>query len=85
MAKNFFECEKPLMEEPPADVVLEIDYIRKPGHKKEEVDIKRRQREGFVVCGAIGALNEASLFYKKNHCGEDANYEYTLNLAKTFQ
>ena len=85
MAKNFFECEKPLMEEPPADVVLEIDYIRKPGHDKEEVDIKRRQREGFVVCGAIGALNEASLFYKKNHCGEDANYEYTLNLAKTFQ
>jgi hypothetical protein len=86
MEKNFFQCEKPLMEEPPANAVLEIDYIRPPGqHHKLGVDVKRRQREGFVVCGVIGALNEASLFYKKNHCGEDANYEYTLSLAKTFK
>ena len=85
MEKNFFECDHALMEEPPADVVLESNYIRPPGSDKQQVDVKRRQREGFTVCGIIGALNEASLFYKKHHCGDSANYEYTLNLAKSFK
>lgn len=82
MTKDFFECESPLMEEPPSNVVVESDYKFPPGGTRKEIDTKTAQREGFMVCTITSALNEAAVFYKKNHCNGEGNMEKTLNLAK---
>lgn len=55
MPQNFFECEQPLLEEPPSNVGLESNSKHPPGGAVKPVKIfkntKEAQREGFVVGG----------------------------------
>lgn len=81
MVKDFFECDSPLLEEPPLDVVEKSDYKHPPGGSRTDLDPMNAKREGFVVCGMIGALNDAGVFFKEHHCGGGTgNFEKTLNL-----
>jgi len=80
MAKDFFECESPLVEEPPENVVLENDFKVLMGGERKELNREMSQREGFMVCGVLGALNDASRFFKVHHCGDKGNMAMTLNL-----
>jgi len=80
MLKNFFECRSPLMKVPPGEIIKEVDYKKPPGGGKKLIGETERKREGFVVCGIISALNDASKYFKKNHCSP-GNLEETLDLA----
>jgi len=81
MEKNFFECDSPLMEEPPSNIVLESDFKLPPGGARSDLNTMMSQREGFVVCALIGGLNDASRFFKVHHC-DGGNLDLTLNLNK---
>lgn len=82
LPKNFFSCESPLLEEPPMDIGSGKYLYRKPPFvdKKVELSAVVEKREAFMICASIGFLNEASLFYKNRHCGDDANLKKELNL-----
>mmetsp|Transcript_17222 Transcript_17222/g.32595 ORF Transcript_17222/g.32595 Transcript_17222/m.32595 type:complete len:558 (+) Transcript_17222:73-1746(+) len=80
MVKDFFECDSPLLEEPPMDVIQTTDYKHPPGGSRTELDPKNAKMEGFVVCGMIGALNDAAMYFKEHHCDGAVNFEKTLNL-----
>jgi hypothetical protein len=79
MVKTFFECESPLLEEPPSNIVAESDYQQFPKGKRKSLDEKHAKREGFLVCGILAALNDASRFFKEHHC-KGGNMEMTMNL-----
>lgn len=79
MPQNFFECEQPLLEEPPSNVVLESNYKHPPGGARKDIDTKQAQREGFVVCGVIGAVNDAGRYFKSHHC-QNGNLALETNL-----
>mmetsp|Transcript_20415 Transcript_20415/g.30987 ORF Transcript_20415/g.30987 Transcript_20415/m.30987 type:complete len:576 (+) Transcript_20415:255-1982(+) len=82
MDKQFFTCDSPLMEEPPSDIVPSSDWKMPPGGTRKDLTPIVAKKEGFMVCGVIGALNDAATFYKKHHCPEgEGNMSKTLNLA----
>lgn len=77
---GFFDCQQPLIREPPRDVALIYNYTHYgDGTNKtwEGRDYKYVKRNAFMLCSMTSALNEASTFYKQQHCGDDANYEKT--------
>ena len=84
MVKTFFECESPLLEEPPSNVVLESDYKQFPKGERTEIKVKAAQREGFMICGIMGAMNAASRFFKTHHCKGAGNTDMTMNLVNLF-
>lgn len=80
MKKDFFTCESPLMEEPPNNIVAKSDFKLPPGGEKKELNTKMSKREGFMVCGILGALNDAGRFFKDNSCNGEGNTSNVLNL-----
>ena len=49
--------------------------------KKVEYSAVTEKREAFMICASAGFLNEAALFYKNRHCGDDvANVKKELSL-----
>ena len=43
---------------------------------------RRRSNEAFVACTMIAAINEASGYFKRHHCGKEANWESSLYLGQ---
>ncbi|KAL7543879.1 hypothetical protein ACHAXR_013282 [Thalassiosira sp. AJA248-18] len=80
--KNFFSCESPLLEEPPMDIGSGKYLYKIPPFldKKVEFSAVVEKREAFMICSSIGFLNEAALFYKNRHCGDDANLKKDIGL-----
>ena len=39
----------------------------------------RKLREAFAACAVIQAVNEASGYFKRKHCGDKANWDSKLN------
>lgn len=77
---NFFDCEEPLIREPPTNVALLYNFSHYgdgSNHTWEGKDYKYVKRNAFMLCSMTAGLNDAATFYKKNHCGDDANYEKT--------
>ena len=68
------------MKLPPSEIIKEVNFKQTPGGNKKDISETFRKREGFLVCGILAALNDASRFYKKNHCSP-GNLEETLDLA----
>ena len=82
---NFFSCQEPLMSEPPKDVALVYNYSHYgDGSNQTWYNYKFVKRNAFMLCSMTTALNDAATFYKKHHCGNDANYEkiWTWHKAK---
>mmetsp|Transcript_17211 Transcript_17211/g.19652 ORF Transcript_17211/g.19652 Transcript_17211/m.19652 type:complete len:527 (+) Transcript_17211:223-1803(+) len=82
MVKDFFECESPLMEFPPEDVIEKSLFKHIFNDKEKELTQVQARREGFMVCGILGALNDAATFFKEHSCNGDASYAKTVNLNK---
>jgi hypothetical protein len=89
LKKNFISCEKALMKTPPSDIDTKYDYFiapppasgKYPGEpEKKTFSKKQAKREAFMMCGLISAVNEASLYFKKNNCGPDANFDRTYTI-----
>lgn len=79
---DFFSCDEPLMEEIPSDVALRYNYTHYgDGTNKtwEESKYHMLKRNAFMLCSMTSGLNDAATFYKRHHCGDDANYAKTWN------
>ena len=79
---DFFSCESPLLEDPPRDIGSGRYLYKKPPFldEKKELSAVVEKREAFVVCAAIGMLNEYALYFKQRHCGSDANLKKEISL-----
>ena len=42
-----------------------------------DLDAKTAKRTAFQICSFTRIVNSAAEYFKKQHCGEDANYERT--------
>lgn len=80
---NFLSCESPLLLEPPRDAAVKFntsrDYLgkpRAPGGGRQLI------RYAFMACALLSYLNQASTFYKQNHCGLNANFNKTWSTFK---
>ena len=83
MVKNFFECESPLMEFPPSDIIETTCHNTLEDSKQKDPSEIKARRQGFVTCAVLGALNDASVFFKEHSCkGIDANMAKEINLIK---
>jgi len=88
LRKNYLRCGTPLLTLP-SNQILDVDYYvpipeatgkQKPKPEKRPLpDRKQRKRELFMLCGLIGKINEAVIFYKQNHCDGKANFNETYN------
>lgn len=77
---GFFDCQQPLLRDPPRNVALLYNYSHYgDGTNKTWVnrEYKFVKRNAFMLCSMTSALNEASTFYKQQHCDQDANYDKT--------
>jgi hypothetical protein len=55
--------------EPPSDLLQKYDVSYVPPHDEEKHFNKvQAQRNAFVLCHLIPALNAASEYFKNNHC-----------------
>eukprot|EP00934_Nitzschia_sp_Nitz4_P007256 Nitzschia sp. Nitz4//scaffold192_size41448//2057//3710//NITZ4_007480-RA/size41448-snap-gene-0.52-mRNA-1//-1//CDS//3329540221//7246//frame0 len=77
LRKDFLSCGAPLLTLPPADVAWKYEAALTPDGKYRELTKKNAKREAFMLCLMIQKLNEAAIYYKKNHCDENANYDYS--------
>lgn len=90
LRKNYLSCETPLLTMP-SPSLLEVNYTipipeatgkLKEGNeslKRPMLNPKTRKRELFMLCGLIGKINEAVIFFKQNHCEGNANFNETYN------
>ena len=87
-------CEKALIKPPPKDLALQnLDYMIVPpvatGKDKDTYveekqplknSNKQAKREAFMLCHMTKYVNEALIYYKKEACGDQGNFEqnYTV-------
>lgn len=83
---DFFECDKPLLMEPPADAATAFDFKRPPNAPTPtELTPVRANREAFMVCFLTRLANEAGTFYKQQACPQGgANLKQTLKMVELF-
>lgn len=63
---------------PPDDIALKYTSAILPGKGElKELNPKHVKEYAFMTCALIDALNSASKYYKDQHCGGNANYNYT--------
>jgi hypothetical protein len=68
---NIFECDSPLFEEPPDNLkAAQIDWAVTPNRQRHELDPDEAIRYAFMICALTAAVNEASTFFKKQHCNQ---------------
>mmetsp|Transcript_12848 Transcript_12848/g.32359 ORF Transcript_12848/g.32359 Transcript_12848/m.32359 type:complete len:534 (-) Transcript_12848:95-1696(-) len=78
LRKDFISCEAPLLMRPPDDIALKYTSAILPGKGElKELNPKHVKEYAFMTCALIDALNSASKYYKDQHCGGNANYNYT--------
>ena len=82
MVKDFFECETPLMEFPPMDIIETTNYKHIYNDKRKDLTTKMARREGFMTCAVLGALNDAGTFFKEHSCNGEGNMDKTTNINK---
>ena len=79
---DFWQCEKPLLLEPPKDIGKQYDFYIKPGGipygENVKLQSRRAKREQFMICQMIQRLNDAATWYKSQTCEEG-----TVNLEKS--
>lgn len=82
LREDFFDCEAPLMKEPPLNVGEIYDWYIFP-NGWEVKDHSRTDKQHFIIknawmlCIVIFTLNEVAIDLKKKHCGANANFEKT--------
>jgi hypothetical protein len=74
--KNIFNCDQPLLVEPPSNLG-KVDYHIKNG-KKEPLKDYLVKRNSYALCVSHRSINAAVTYYKQNICGNNVtNYEKT--------
>ena len=80
LREDFFECEAPLLKEPPLNIAEIYDWNAFPNGIEGENFVKRKQLHsivlhGWMLCKIIYSLNEVSISLKEKHCGGKANFD----------
>jgi hypothetical protein len=78
--EDFFECEAPLLREPPLNVAEIYDWNAFPSGVEGEKFVKGKNEHsivlhGWMLCKMIYSLNEVSTSLKEKHCGGKANFD----------
>ena len=76
---NIFTCEEPLFKLPPTDAAAQYNCSHFGNGDVEHHRPEKRHRHAFMVCSLLPALNAATTFFKKHHCGKTANCEEVWN------
>lgn len=87
LKKKFISCDAPLLTMPPRNVHKLYDHwVRPPPDKgtTHDVEVKwisavQAKREAFMLCGLIYSVNEASRYYKLQHCNGSGNFSEVYN------
>jgi hypothetical protein len=74
LPKDFLTCEHPLLLEPPSNIAALHTGARFPDGTTQEYSKKEVIRNAFMLCYMIPAMNAAAEYFKKNHCGPEANF-----------
>jgi hypothetical protein len=80
--EEYFECDAPLMAEPPKNVAEVFDWYMFP-NGVEWKDYSRPDRHhllvkhGWMLCIVVYSLNEVATELKTKHCGANANFNKT--------
>ena len=82
LREDFFECESPLLREPPLDVAEIYDWNIFPNGIEGEDFAKRNRSQktvlhGWVLCKLLFSLNAVATEIKSKHCGHKANFNKT--------
>ena len=80
--RDIFTCESPMLMDPPPDLGENYPYktqgdISKKERPNLELNPKMAKRYAFQICSFTRVVNAAAEYFKKQHCGPDANYERT--------
>jgi hypothetical protein len=80
--RDIFTCESPMLMDPPPDLGENYPYKTQGnlGGKERpnlDLDAKTAKRTAFQICSFTRIVNSAAEYFKKQHCGEDANFERT--------
>eukprot|EP00555_Chaetoceros_dichaeta_P015650 CAMPEP_0198256776 /NCGR_PEP_ID=MMETSP1447-20131203/6595_1 /TAXON_ID=420782 /ORGANISM="Chaetoceros dichaeta, Strain CCMP1751" /LENGTH=351 /DNA_ID=CAMNT_0043943487 /DNA_START=14 /DNA_END=1069 /DNA_ORIENTATION=- len=74
-------CDHALLELPPLNIASTTNYshygndsVEQWGNNQQSID-----RNTFMICSLLPALNKAATFFKDHHCPLGANYEETWN------
>jgi len=84
---DFFDCEHPLLQEPPDNLATAFDF-KKPPNTPDPKPLSPTMvnREAFMVCFLTAMANEASIFFKKQSCPSGtANMERSLKMVELFK
>jgi len=69
---NVFQCQQPLLTEPPQDIAAMYDAGVTSDGELHPLSLQHRKRQAFMLCHLIARLNEAATFWKQRHCGDNA-------------
>jgi hypothetical protein len=89
LPNNFISCEADLMQEPSNTSNLpplqQLDYgVDRYGTVVDfKGNIQLRQRQAWMLCTLISALNQAATFYKQSSCSNDATTATTTTTTTT--
>lgn len=84
--KDFFQCEHPLLEEPPDNLATAFNF-KKPPNAPEATELTPKfvNRESFMICYLTAVANEAATFYKRQACKSgSANLKKSLKMVQLF-
>jgi hypothetical protein len=89
--KKFFDCDQPLLREPPEDAAVRYDWFIYPnGNDVSNMTLRpfRILQNGWAMCRLIRSLNEIVTNYKSKHCDKSvANFakSYVFHDPKAFE
>mmetsp|Transcript_5179 Transcript_5179/g.8521 ORF Transcript_5179/g.8521 Transcript_5179/m.8521 type:complete len:511 (-) Transcript_5179:53-1585(-) len=82
LREDYFQCDAPLMAEPPKNVGEIFDWYMFPnGIEWKDYSPTRKNHfivlHGWMLCVVVYSLNEVAIELKKKHCNASANFEKT--------
>lgn len=91
LRKNIMDCDKPLLQPPPTDMVVRkidwgiwpprADLSDRNTYNEERSKIRSKpKREAFMLCNLVRSINEALRYHKELACDGNANWNEVYNL-----
>jgi hypothetical protein len=84
---DFFDCSRPLLQEPPDNLGTLADFKQPPNAPQPKpLTSKQTNREAFMVCFLTRVVNDAATFYKQQSCPDGtANLSKSIKMVELFR
>jgi len=84
LREDIFDCDAPMLREPPLNVGQMLDWNIFPnGVEMRDYKDPSKHRliveDAWMLCTIVYAINEVAISFKKNHCDSNANFEKTVH------